>query len=300
MKRILLAITALLLLTACGQEDLPPTPPPPGGSFGVGGAIAGMAGGLPSWAAEPRNVAATPAEAFYNDGIIVSVSNYDYIYSNGYLFNSKVRTWQKFPLEGEQVQEWIKGNAIGSIQVDESLFKTGDNYAVVYACSKVGGDWQCNGNKWMLVQFAVKGEATGAIPELANVDQFVVNQPITPFVVQGTTAEQDNFGDINVIRYDAKYREPDGLTVLAHVFDFNNRAELDTTLETYFTDIINQGWKTHAGHNIALFLADNNHRIATWSSGKALVYIETFDAEAANKEVIEKYLLKYPSDLTKI
>jgi hypothetical protein len=58
--------------------------------------------------------------------------------------------------------------------------------------------------------------------------------------------------------------------------------------------------KTHQGQNVALFLADNDHRVAVWSSGKELVYVETFKAESASKEIIDEYLRKYPSDLKKI
>lgn len=299
MKKLAFLSVILLVLAACGGEELPPTPPPPGGQM-VGGAIAGMAVGMPTWAAEPRNVGAQPFEVFFNDGVIVSASNYDYIYQNGYFFNSQIRTWQKFSLEGESVEQWVKSQAIGSIPIDPAVFKEGENYAVVYACNKDGRDWNCNGNKWMLVKFMVKGQASGAIPEAANAAEFVLDEIVPPFIVSGTTAEQDNFGDVNVIRYDAKYQAPQGLTVLAHVFDFNNRGELDTTLRTYFANIINKGWTQHNGQNLGLFLAENDHRIAVWSSGKALVYIETFDAEAANKEIIDAYLRKYPSDLTKI
>jgi len=301
MKRLTLLVILAVALTACGGSDeLPPTPPPPGGKVTVGGAIAGMAAGMPSWAAPPRNIALTPKEAFYNDGVLVSVSDYDYIYSNAYIFNSQVRTWQKLVLEGEKTQEWISGQAIASINIDESTFAEGDNYVVVYACDKANGNWDCNAQKWMLATFTVQGEATGAIPELAQVDEFVINERIDPFVVEGTTAEKDNFGDVNVIRYDAKYKEPGGLTVLVHVFDFNDRSELDTTLQTFFKDIVNQGWKVHNGHNVALFLAETDNRITVWSSGKQLIYIETFASEAANKEMIEGYLAKYPSDLKKI
>ncbi len=297
MKRVALAVLLLFLLVAC-KDELPPNPPPPGGE--IGKAIAGMAAGMPSWAAEAKNVAITPSEAYFGDGVVVSVSNFDYVYSNGYVFNSVTRTWEKFSLQGEAAEQWLKGQAIGSVTVDASKFVEGENYFVVYACSKAAGKWECNGKKWMLVKFTVKGKATGKIPELANVEQFVLNMTVGPFKVMSTTAEKDNFADINVIRYDAKYREPKtGVVVLVHIFDFNNRQELDKTLATMFKDIIVNGWKTHAGHNLALFLSEEDHRIAVWSSGKEIVYVETFEKEAANAEIIGAYLKKYPSDLKK-
>jgi hypothetical protein len=297
-KLVIIPIILLLLLVAC-EEELPPSPPPPGGEVGIGKAVAGMAVGLPKWAAEAKNVAITPAQPYYGDGVVVSVSNFDYIYSSGYYFNSVSRAWEKFALQGELVKDWVKGQAVGSVTIDKTKFKEGDNYLVVYACTKTGSEWECNNRHWMLVIFKVMGSATGAIPELANVDQYVVNQQIVPFVVLSTTAEKDNFNEINVIRYDAKYREPQGLVVLVHVFDFNNRAELDKTMSSLFKDIVNNGWKVFGGNNIALFLDETDHRVAVWSSGKEIIYVETFAADAANKEIIMAYLAKYPSDLKK-
>lgn len=296
-KSIAVIVLMLFLLAAC-EDELPPAPPAPGGDASVGKAIVGMAGAMPKWAAEAKNTAVTPSQAYYGDGVVVSVSNFDYIYSNGYFFNSQTRIWEKFQLQGELAKEWVKGQAIGSVAIDASKFKEGDNYLVIYACSKTGGQWECNGRKWMLAVFKVVGSATGAIPELANVDKFIINAPINPFVVIGTTAEKDNFADINVIRYDAKYREPKGLVVLVHVFDFNNRDEVDKTISTLFKDIIVNGWKERLGNNLAVFLADT-HRIAVWTSGKEIIYVETFGNDA-NAETIDAYLKKYPSDLQKL
>lgn len=301
MRRILLIPLILALLVACGEE-LPPSPPPPGGDVSGGMAIAGLAVGMPKWAAEPRNTAVTPSEAHFNDGVVVSVSNYDYVYSNGYFFNSKLRTWEKFTLQGDQVQNWLKGQGVGSITVDANKFVSGDNYAVIYACTKQGKEWECNGRKWMLVTFKVLGSAAGQIPESANINQMVVNQPVPPFVVLSTLAEYDDFAGINMVRYDAKYREPSGLVVLVHVFDMNNRADVDSVIEdpALFRTIIEQGYRNHLGSPIALFLDENDHRVAVWSSGKKIIYVETFDSAAANKEMIEAYLAKYPSDLKKL
>lgn len=303
MRRIALLavlIFSLSILAGCGGDELPPPPPPPGQIGYAGGAIAGMAGALPTWASSPINVAVTPPQAYFGDGVVLSASQFDYIYKNGYVFNSKTRVWERFNLQGEQVEDWVKGQAIGSIPVDDSRFTEGENYAVIYACSKIGSKWECNNRKWMLVSFDVKGSATGAIPELANLDDFVINSPIRPFAIMGATAEQDNFAEINVIRYDARYREPQGLVVLVHVFDFNERAELDKTIRTMFAPIIQNGMKRHSGHNVALFLDETDHRVAVWTSGKQIVYVETFAADSANKEIIDEYLKKYPSDLKQI
>lgn len=301
MKKIFALILLFVLLVSCAKEELPPTPPPPGGESGVGKALAGMAGAMPAWAAPAVNVVVTPAESYYGDGVIVNVGNYDYVYSNGYFFNSKLRTWEKFALQGEQVKEWIKGLAVGTVPVTADKFGVGDNYLVIYACTKTGSEWNCNGKKWMLVTFKVMGSATGAIPEMANVDNVVLNKEIFPFTVMSTLAEKDNFLDTNVIRYDAKYKEPKGLMVLVHVFEFNNRAEVDKTIlnPELFRDIVSKGWQVYKGHNVALFLDQTDHRVCVWTSGKVLIWVETFDNGAANREIIEGYLNKYPSDLVK-
>lgn len=298
MKRlIILSVMALVLLTACGNE-LPPTPPPPG-QGGYGMSIAGLATGLPPWAAEAKDIAVTPSEIHYNEGLIVSVSNYDYVYKNGYFFNSKSRTWEQFTFSGEETQGWLKGSGFATINIDPNKFGTGSNFLVVYACNKVLGKWDCE--KWQLVPFSVLGSATGTIPESANIPQMVIDKAIMPFAVMSTIAENDDFdGVIKVIRYDARYRDPNsGLTVLAHVFDFNNRQDLDTTVSGPFKDIVNQGWKQYRGQNLAMFLDVTDNRVAIWSSGKKIIYIETHTAQYGAAEIIDAYLNKYPSDLKK-
>ena len=111
---------------------------------------------------------------------------------------------------------------------------------------------------------------------------------------------KDNFAAINVITYTAHYREPKGLSVMVHVSDFNSRAELDQTITDIFKDKVQNGFQKYGGNNLALFLTPDDHRVAFWTSGKQLVYIETYVASAANKEVIEGYLKKYPSDMKKV
>ncbi len=67
-------------------------------------------------------------------------------------------------------------------------------------------------------------------------------------------------------------------------------------LASEFYDVINRGASSHQGNNIALFLTQNDHRVAIWSSGNTLVYVDT-SLKFAAREVIEAYLEKYPSDL---
>ena len=297
MKRfIILSILALVFLTACGTE-LPPTPPPPG-QGGHGMSIAGLAIGLPPWATEAKNIAVTPAEIHYNEGLIVSASNYDYVYKNGYFFNSKSRTWEKFTFSGEETKGWLKGSGFATINIDPNKFGTGANFLVVYACNKVLGKWDCE--KWQLVPFTVLGSATGTIPESANIPQMVINQGINPFSLMSTIAEKDDFEGIPVIRYDARYRDPNtGLTVLVHVFDFENSQDLDATINGPFKDIVKKGWKQHMGHNIAMFLDLTDKRVAVWSSGDKIIYVETHNKQYGAAEPINAYLKKYPSTLKK-
>lgn len=297
MKKILLILIAMLMLTSCGK-DLPDTPTMPGqATFGIGGAIAGVA--LPNWAAEPVNVDLQPTNTTYGDGIIVTVNNYDYIYKNAYLFNSQQKVWEKIQLDGELEENWVKNTGIATISVSEQKFKEGDNYIVVYGCNKIGDSWNCNGKKWMLMNFQVNAPV---IPEttVENVDDYIINAQIPPLSIVSTQGEMDNFEDVIVTRYDAKYRDAkEGLIVLAHVFEFANDADMELTMSTLFKDIVNRGWKRYNGNNLALFLDEYDHRITIWTSGLKLLYIDTYQSKAANKEIIDSYLAKYPSDLVK-
>ncbi len=299
MKRLSF-LAVLLLLAACAAQDLPPTPPPPGASVSTAGrAFAGMAGAMPDWAAPPVNVQVTPSSASYGDSVIVSVNN-DFVYEFGYFYNSQVRSWEKFNLQGEKNQNWLLDRAVGNIPISETKFATGANYVVIYACSKSGSDWNCNNNKWMLVTIDVAAGA-GAIPESANINQFVINSEITPFKVMSTGAKYDEFGTINVISYDARYSEPGGLNVLVHVFDFKSRQDVDQAMTDFFGDVIRnpKSWARESGHNVLLFLGDTDNMYAIWTSGKEIIWVETFNPSSANREIIQAYLGWYPSDLVK-
>jgi len=128
-----------------------------------------------------------------------------------------------------------------------------------------------------------------------NIGDYVVNKAIPPFSLVSMDAIYDSFAIIPVERYDARYQS-EQLTVLVHVFKFSTRQELDVVLNSEFYHIINRGASNHKGHNVALFLTQDDHRIVIWSSGTMLVYVETF-ADYAEQEVVEAYLVKYASDL---
>ena len=128
-----------------------------------------------------------------------------------------------------------------------------------------------------------------------NIDAYVINKAIPPFSLVSVDAIYDNFAIIPVERYDARYQF-NRTIVLVHVFKFSIRPELDVVLNSEFYHIINRGASNHMGHNTALYLTEDDHRVVIWSSGTALVYVETF-AYFASLEIVEAYLAKYPSDL---
>jgi hypothetical protein len=128
------------------------------------------------------------------------------------------------------------------------------------------------------------------------VGKFILERQIGNFEIISKGADSDNFGFIKVKRYDALYTDYE--KVLVHIFDFNSRDELDVVLTTTFGDIISNGGLFYFGNSLALYLTDDDHRVAIWSSGNLLVYVETHNSVYANQEIIEAYLQHYPSDLS--
>lgn len=141
-------------------------------------------------------------------------------------------------------------------------------------------------------QTTVKRDAT----LLGNLNDNIINKAIAHFSIILTDAVWDKFGIIPVERYDARYQSG-STTVLVHVFKFSTRTELDMVLKSELYQIVNRGITRHQGHLIALYLTVDDHRSALWSSGTKLVYIETFRPDFVEREIIEAYLVKYPSDL---
>lgn len=310
---ILFSLVILLGLIGCQQlqqekqeekkyyEDLPPTPRPPGQTaIGIGKAI-GTA--IPPWAAPAKKMEVEPKEIFPGNQVTLNLFEYQYIYQNAYIFNQKTQIWEKISLfGGERTDEWIKNSAATSFNADLNKFRYGDNYVVAYACNKLGKTWTCNNNKWMLTSFLLKEKPVNAkVPEKQITTEYVLATNIAPFQFQTAKTEEDNFGEIMVMRYDANYYEPKTrLKVIVRVFEFNNMQDLSKTMTTFFKDIINQGWKTHNNQNIALYLDMNNIRNTIWTSGNKLLFIETHSKEFASAEIINKYLQKYKSDLKRV
>ncbi len=130
----------------------------------------------------------------------------------------------------------------------------------------------------------------------AQINKNIINEAIPPYDLVSTDAIYDNFAIIPVERYDARYQSTD-INVLVHIFKFSTREELDFVLNSAFYDIIDRGSQYHNGHAIATFLTLENERIAVWPSGNTLVYIITFIPDFAAREIVNSYLIKYPSDL---
>lgn len=131
---------------------------------------------------------------------------------------------------------------------------------------------------------------------LGAVNTYIINKPIETFIPVLTDAVWDKFGIITVERYDVRYQST-GTTVLVNVFKFSTRAELDAVLNSELYDIVNKGLTRYRGHLLGIYLTINDHRSALWSSGTTLVYIETFRPDFVEREIVEAYLVKYPSDL---
>ena len=151
----------------------------------------------------------------------------------------------------------------------------------------------------MLEQFTITptpDKQADRVPQHAVTSDMIINKPIPPFAILGTLAQQDNFGEIKVMRYDAKYHSTSGLEVLVYVFDFNTRAELEQALHTQFEVVLQGGLKTEAGQPMGMFTDGHKHAIAFWTHDKLLVYVDTF-GPGGNKQVIDRYLEKYSSDL---
>lgn len=130
------------------------------------------------------------------------------------------------------------------------------------------------------------------VPNAPNV---VIESRIGPFSFAGLGAVEDRFGFVPVDRYDARYYFED-LSVLVHVFEFSEREMLDAVLRFAFFDIVTKGGAFHDGSALASFLSDEDHKIVIWSSGNFLVYVETLAPFVAT-DVVDGYLVKYPSDL---
>jgi hypothetical protein len=130
---------------------------------------------------------------------------------------------------------------------------------------------------------------------IPNIPTFVIEAKIVPFSFAGAGAVEDRFGFVPADRYDARYQLED-LSVLVHVFEFSERSMLDAVLRFAFFDIVTKGGAFHDKSPLASFLSDEDHRVVIWSSNNSLVYVETMAPFVAT-QIVDAYLVKYPSDL---
>lgn len=133
-------------------------------------------------------------------------------------------------------------------------------------------------------------------PLLQNTQDIIIAKDIKPYKIMAADAEYDSFGIVPVQRHDANYAYQ-GINTTAHTFLFNSREELEFVLFAAFFEAIQRGARNHQGNIILLYLSQEDHRIAVWSSGTKLVYIDTAIPDFAALEIINAYLEKYPSDL---
>lgn len=127
-----------------------------------------------------------------------------------------------------------------------------------------------------------------------NIMKYVIPQ-IKPYTLVSTDAIYDSFSIIPVERYDGLYQSD--ITVLVHIFKFSTREELQFIMNSEFYSVVNLGTTRHQGHTLALYLNQEDHRIATWTSGNNLIFIDTYIPDYVEREIIDAYLEKYPSDL---
>ncbi len=127
-----------------------------------------------------------------------------------------------------------------------------------------------------------------------NLGTYII-QKIMPYTITSTDAIWDTISIVPVERYDALYQSD--ITILAHVFKFSTREELKFIMDTQFYSIINLGTTRYQGQTIAIYLSQENHRIAVWTSGNFLIIIETYIPDYVERNVLDAYLYRYPSDL---
>jgi hypothetical protein len=128
-----------------------------------------------------------------------------------------------------------------------------------------------------------------------NIMKHIIMEQIKPYTLVSTNAIYDSFSIIPAERYDALYQAD--ITALVHVFKFSTREELKFVMDSEFYSIINLGTTRHQGQTLAIYLSQENHRIAVWTSGNFLILIETYIPDYVERDLLNAYLYRYPSDL---
>lgn len=167
MKKIIFGVLLVclsLMLVSCGPSEFPPEPPAPGETGEGDRAVAGQAytAALGSAGyAEPKTFTISQeivdvVGSSSTADLVLNVAGDTYIYQKGYQTDT-AGGWQPFtfPQVTEGSSSWIKTSASTTLAIGSDNAVEGDNYVVAYACSRVGGTWNCHGNKWMIHAFTV-------------------------------------------------------------------------------------------------------------------------------------------------
>jgi hypothetical protein len=82
--------------------------------------------------------------------LYVEVEN-DFVYSHGFVYTAT--DMKQFNLEGEHLytSNWL--NSTGLTFLDMADYASGENYVIVYACSKTSDGFDCNNEKWLFGVF---------------------------------------------------------------------------------------------------------------------------------------------------
>lgn len=111
----------------------------------------------------------------------------DVVYKTAYVSRDG-NTWAPVTLSGSAYQgssSWIAGSASGTVAVVPADFGlsssrtfSGDNYVIVYSCSKAGSSWDCHDGRWQLQQcnatLSVSPPSGSTIVKVAAVGQSAV------------------------------------------------------------------------------------------------------------------------------
>ncbi len=181
MKRIIFGVLLVILslvLVSCGSSEFPPEPPAPGETGDTQGAVAGQAynpalGELGyadptgSFLINRDNLELVGAAATAD--LYLQVSGESYVYSIGYRTN-KLGEWEQFTFPGVGVSgsNWLEASAAATLSLDSTNSVEGENYVVAYACTRVGGTWDCHGSKWMIHAFVVDFVTCGSDADCAG------------------------------------------------------------------------------------------------------------------------------------
>ncbi|RJQ20242.1 hypothetical protein C4580_04360 [Candidatus Woesearchaeota archaeon] len=127
-------------------------------------------------------------------------------------------------------------------------------------------------------------------------ERVIVARDVRPYSFLSSAGGFDRFGIVQAERYDALYSVA-MVDVNVSVFVFSSRAEVEFVLGSYFRELLRFGAQRHGENIILVFLSSNDHRVAVWSSGTRLVYVDTAIPDFVSREVLEVYLNRYPSDV---